>query len=75
MRTDINSFSFDKQKSDKAEKELKIVSAQSIPDNVRTWTVTDVARWLDALTLSQYSSAFIEASVDGPFLLEVRNIN
>ena len=35
---------------------------------------TTVARWLDALTLSQYSSAFIEASVDGPFLLEVRNM-
>ena len=50
------------------------MAAQSIPDNVRTWTVTDVARWLDALTLSQYSSAFIEASVDGPFLLEVRKM-
>ena len=49
-----------------------MVSAQSIPENVRTWTVSDVARWLDALTLGQYSAAFVEASVDGPFLLEVR---
>jgi hypothetical protein len=43
-----------------------------MPENVRTWTVSDVAKWLDAIYLGQYSAAFIEASVDGPFLLELR---
>mmetsp|Transcript_14029 Transcript_14029/g.20968 ORF Transcript_14029/g.20968 Transcript_14029/m.20968 type:complete len:526 (-) Transcript_14029:127-1704(-) len=60
------------EKSEKAERELKIVSAQSLPENVRTWTVTDVSRWLDAMSLGQYCEGFVEASVDGPFLLELR---
>ena len=50
---------------------MKIVAAQSLPENVRTWTVTDVSRWLDAMSLGQYCEGFVEASVDGPFLLEV----
>jgi hypothetical protein len=36
------------------------------------WSVTDVGRWLDTLTLGQYVEAFREASVDGDFLLELR---
>ena len=43
-----------------------------IPDNVRAWTVSDVARWLDSLTLPQYVGSFVEGSVDGPFLMELR---
>lgn len=43
-----------------------------LPDNVRTWTVNDVARWLETLSLSQYCNAFVEGSVDGPFLMELR---
>lgn len=39
---------------------------------VRLWTVEDVCRWLDTLRLGQYKSAFKEASVDGEFLLELR---
>jgi hypothetical protein len=34
--------------------------------------VADVARWLESLSLSQYISAFTEGSVDGPFLMELR---
>jgi len=39
---------------------------------VRSWTVSDVARWLDSLSLAQYCPAFTEGSVDGPFLMELR---
>ena len=34
--------------------------------------MTDVMRWLDTLALGQYKQAFKEASVDGEFLLELR---
>lgn len=43
-----------------------------MPDNVRLWSVGDVARWLEGLSLGQYCTAFKEATVDGPFLLELR---
>ena len=43
-----------------------------MPDNVRTWTVSDVTRWLDSLSLGQYINAFSEGAVDGPFLMELR---
>ncbi len=39
---------------------------------MRSWTVSDVARWLDSLSLAQYINAFTEGSVDGPFLMELR---
>ena len=39
---------------------------------MRLWSVADVARWLDTLSLGQYKDAFREASVDGDFLLELR---
>ena len=43
-----------------------------LPESVRSWTVEDVGLWLDSLSLSQYKSAFNEASIDGDFLLELR---
>ncbi len=58
--------------AEKAKKEFQKVSSQPLPDNVRTWTVGDVSRWLDTLSLSQYVEAFMEGSVDGPFLMELR---
>jgi pimeloyl-ACP methyl ester carboxylesterase len=58
--------------SDKAKKELAVVTANPLPENVRTWTVNDVVRWLDSLSLSQYAASFQEGSVDGPFLMELR---
>ena len=45
---------------------------EPFPDEVRLWTVDDVGRWLDTLTLTQYKQAFKEATVDGEFLLELR---
>jgi hypothetical protein len=60
------------QKSQEAEKEFNKAVNNPIPDNVRAWTVSDVARWLDSLSLNQYCSAFVEGSVDGPFLMELR---
>lgn len=46
--------------------------AEPFPSDLRLWSVSDVGRWLDTLTLGQYKSAFAEASVDGEFLLELR---
>jgi hypothetical protein len=49
-----------------------VVSTSPLPANVRTWSVHDVSRWLESLSLPQYKDAFLEGSVDGPFLLELR---
>lgn len=43
-----------------------------MPNNVRMWTVDDVSKWMESLSLGQYAEAFREATVDGPFLLELR---
>jgi len=43
-----------------------------VPEEIRLWNVEDVCRWLGLLSLSQYAAAFREATVDGPFLLELR---
>ncbi len=43
-----------------------------MPENVRMWSVSDVCRWLETLSLGQYALAFKEATVDGPFLMELR---
>jgi len=58
--------------SQEAEKEFKKLNQNPVPDNVRTWTVSDVTRWLDSLSLGQYIDAFSEGAVDGPFLMELR---
>ena len=54
------------------EEELRGGIDQPLPDDVRTWTVEDVGRWLETLRLRQYKKAFAEACVDGDFLLELR---
>ena len=36
------------------------------------WSVDDVSRWMESLSLGQYCQAFKEATVDGPFLMELR---
>lgn len=46
--------------------------APPMPDDVRSWTVDDVSRWLESLSLVQYAKAFREGAVDGAFLLELR---
>lgn len=50
----------------------KYARAHPLPDQVRLWTVSDVLNWLDTLSLGQYSTAFKEATIDGPFLMELR---
>merc|ERR1719240_2205016 len=55
-----------------AEDEAKRSRAEPFPKETRLWSVTDVMRWLDTLALGQYKQAFKEASVDGEFLLELR---
>lgn len=41
--------------------------------NVSAWSVEDVARWLQTLSLGQYSEAFIDAAVDGEFLYDLND--
>ena len=43
-----------------------------LPDAVRLWTVSNVCTWLESLQLDQYVKSFKEATIDGPFLLELR---
>ncbi|ETL37061.1 hypothetical protein L916_11117 [Phytophthora nicotianae] len=45
---------------------------QPLPEELRAWTVDDVGRWLDTLSLPQYKAAFREGAVDGEFLIELR---
>ncbi|KAJ8600447.1 hypothetical protein CTAYLR_001433 [Chrysophaeum taylorii] len=55
-----------------AERDAERSKAEPFPAEMRLWSVYDVGRWLDTLTLGQYKAAFAEASVDGEFLLELR---
>eukprot|EP00604_Paraphysomonas_vestita_P000409 CAMPEP_0174826070 /NCGR_PEP_ID=MMETSP1107-20130205/43472_1 /TAXON_ID=36770 /ORGANISM="Paraphysomonas vestita, Strain GFlagA" /LENGTH=491 /DNA_ID=CAMNT_0016058473 /DNA_START=1773 /DNA_END=3244 /DNA_ORIENTATION=+ len=41
--------------------------------NVSSWSVEDVSRWLQTLSLGQYSEAFIDAAVDGEFLYDLND--
>ena len=41
--------------------------------HVSSWSVEDVARWLQTLSLGQYSEAFIDAAVDGEFLYDLND--
>ncbi|CBN77180.1 Response receiver [Ectocarpus siliculosus] len=43
------------------------------PLAVSAWSVDDVARWLQTLTLTQYQEAFIAAAVDGAFLYDLND--
>ena len=43
-----------------------------LPDAVRLWTVSNVCSWLESLQLDQYVTAFKEATIDGSFLMELR---
>merc|ERR1711871_337531 len=52
--------------------EAKQALAAPFPEEIKLWSVDDVSRWLDTMSLSQYKRAFMEAAVDGEFLLELR---
>ena len=60
------------QAAEKAEKEVRAAKSSSMPTNVALWSVDDVTRWLESLSLGQYVAAFKEATVDGAFLMELR---
>lgn len=51
---------------------LSLAKLRPLPEELRAWTVDDVSRWLDTLSLSQYKAAFREGAVDGDFLIELR---
>jgi hypothetical protein len=40
---------------------------------VSAWSVEDVAKWLQSLSLGQYSEAFIDSAVDGEFLYDLND--
>jgi len=74
---DVIELSIQKKKAEleaaeAAEKDAKASKANPLPDNVKLWTCSDVIRWLGTLSLSQYGEKFREATVDGPFLMELR---
>jgi len=54
------------------EDDAKKAKEEPFPKEVRFWSVADVGRWLQTLSLHQYVDAFKEACVDGDFLLELR---
>ena len=45
----------------------------SAPRDITLWTISDVAQWLDVLSLGQYKHVFAEAAVDGAFLLDLND--
>ena len=51
---------------------MKAAKMSSMPANVAMWSVDDVTRWLETLSLGQYVESFKEATVDGAFLMELR---
>eukprot|EP00981_Chlorochromonas_danica_P002157 scaffold428_cov168-Ochromonas_danica.AAC.22 len=40
---------------------------------VSSWSVEDVAKWLQSLSLGQYSEAFIDSAIDGEFLYDLND--
>ncbi|EQC39672.1 hypothetical protein SDRG_03101 [Saprolegnia diclina VS20] len=56
----------------KREDEAKAALQQPFPNAMRDWSIDDVQRWLEVLSLSQYKQAFREGAVDGALLLELR---
>lgn len=41
--------------------------------HVSSWSVEDCAKWLQTLSLGQYSEAFVDAAVDGEFLYDLND--
>ena len=40
---------------------------------VAAWSVTDVSKWLQSISLGQYRTAFLDAAVDGSFLYDLND--
>lgn len=43
------------------------------PLKVSSWSVEDVAKWLQAISLGQYSEAFVDSAIDGEFLFDLND--
>ena len=76
--SDVLDASTKKKKQRMIEEKLKAEEAKKMlqepfPEDIAVWTVEDVCRWLDTISLSQYKRAFREGSVDGSFLTELRS--
>ena len=54
------------------EEDAVAAKKEPFPQNVGHWSVGEVSRWLQTLSLGQYVEGFAEACVDGDFLLELR---
>ena len=54
------------------EEDAKKAKEEPFPKEVRFWSVEEVGRWLQTLSLGMYVKAFKEACVDGDFLMELR---
>ena len=76
--SDVLDASTKKKKARMIEEKLRAEEAKKMlqepfPEDITLWTVEDVCRWLDTISLSQYKRAFREGSVDGSFLTELRS--
>ena len=76
--SDVLDASTKKKKQRMIEEKLRAEEAKKMlqepfPEDISVWTVEDVCRWLDTISLSQYKRAFREGSVDGSFLTELRS--
>ncbi|OQR96180.1 hypothetical protein THRCLA_07364, partial [Thraustotheca clavata] len=60
------------QERQKREDEAKAALLQPFPTAMRDWSIDDIQRWLEVLSLPQYKQAFREGAVDGALLLELR---
>merc|ERR1711871_737161 len=65
-----------KEKMEDDERAARVAEANSaaedpFPEDVTLWSITDVGRWLESLSLPQYRGAWEEAAVDGEFLMEL----
>jgi hypothetical protein len=40
---------------------------------VSSWSVEDVSKWLQAISLGQYTEAFVDAAIDGEFLYDLND--
>merc|ERR1711871_1241851 len=65
-----------KEKMEDDERAARVAEANSaaedpFPEDVTLWSITDVGRWLESLSLPQYRRAWEEAAVDGEFLMEL----
>mmetsp|Transcript_16373 Transcript_16373/g.24141 ORF Transcript_16373/g.24141 Transcript_16373/m.24141 type:complete len:2281 (-) Transcript_16373:1010-7852(-) len=50
----------------------KSMDSIDLPGDIRKWNISDVSLWLQKLSLGMYVMVFQEASIDGEFLLDLR---